>query len=221
MMPGPSEIILDRARVREVAGVFHSVETLKAAGADLLLAGFDRSDVDVIAPPDEVLRKLGTGSNYVPAEELADIPGVPRQPFLAEDDIRNFKIVVASTVGSLAAGLSALFVFLSGGTTMQIGMAAILVGLAAGGVGLGTAPRLLGQPISFQGLAPSAEARSLIMWVRVRSDEQESQAREILLAHGADAVRVHEIEIVKTPEDLPLGSLRPDPWFGSERLGQP
>jgi hypothetical protein len=75
--------------VRDVAGVFHSVDALKAAGADLLIAGFDRSDLDVIAVSEEVLRKPGTGSNYVPAEELADIAGIPRQPFLAEDDIRS------------------------------------------------------------------------------------------------------------------------------------
>jgi hypothetical protein len=27
--------------------------------------------------------------------------------------------------------------------------------------------------------------------------------------------------LAKRPEDLPLHSLRPDPWLGDERLGQP
>jgi hypothetical protein len=39
--------------------------------------------------------------------------------------------------------------------------------------------------------------------------------------HGAEAVHVHEIDLAKRPEDLPLQSLRPDPWLGDERLGQP
>jgi hypothetical protein len=63
--------------------------------------------------------------------------------------------------------------------------------------------------------------RGLILWVRARSPEQETLAQEILLAHGAQAVRVHEIDLEKRPEDLPLGSVRPDPWLGSEPLGRP
>ena len=59
------------------------------------------------------------------------------------------------------------------------------------------------------------------MWVRDRSDEKEDLAREILIAHKANAVRVYEIEIAKTPKDLPLGPIRPDPWLGSEPLGHP
>jgi hypothetical protein len=58
-MPRPCQTVLDRARVREVATVFHSLEAAEQAGDDLLRAGFDRADIDMIAPPDEVRRKLG------------------------------------------------------------------------------------------------------------------------------------------------------------------
>jgi hypothetical protein len=215
-----SEIVLDRARVREVTGVFHSLDSLEAAGDDLLRAGFDRSDVDVIAPPDEVRRKIGAASAYIPAEDLADMPGVPRQPFLGDDDITNIKIVAASTLGSIAAVFTALMSFLSGYSSGQIAAISILAGLIGAGIGIVAAPHLFGGG-KFKGIEPASAARGVVMWVRVRSDERESQAREILIAHGAQAVRVHEIELAKTPEDLPLGSIRPDPWLGSERLGQP
>src|SRR5258708_23348314 len=46
----------------------------------------------------------------------------------------------------------------------------------------------------------------------------EAEAQEILLRHGAEAVHVHEIELAKTPEDLPLHSLRADPHLASDRL---
>jgi hypothetical protein len=220
MMLNSSDTVLDRARVREVAGVFHSLDSLEDAGDDLLLAGFDRSEVDVIAPPDEVRRKLGPALAYIRVEELADVPRVPRQPFLADDDIGNIKAVVASTLGSIAAVITALLVFLSGGSPMQTGVTAALIGFAAAGVGLVLAPRLFGHQ-KFKDLAPSISARGFIMWCRVHSEEQEDQAREILVRHGANAVRVHEIEREKTTEDLPLGSIRPDPWLGNERLGQP
>jgi hypothetical protein len=60
----------------------------------------------------------------------------------------------------------------------------------------------------------------LVLWVRVRSPEQEEKAQQVLLAHGAEAVRVHEIEIDKRLEDLPLSSFRPDVWLGDERLAE-
>jgi hypothetical protein len=55
--------------------------------------------------------------------------------------------------------------------------------------------------------------------VRVRSPDLEERAQRILRERGGQAIRVHEIEIDKRLEDLPLSNLRPDPWLGGERLG--
>jgi hypothetical protein len=55
----------------------------------------------------------------------------------------------------------------------------------------------------------------------VCSPEQEALAQEVLLAHRAEAVRVHEIDLEKRPDNLPLGKVRPDPWLVSEPLGHP
>jgi hypothetical protein len=41
------------------------------------------------------------------------------------------------------------------------------------------------------------------------------------MRHGGEAVHVHEIELAKRTEGLPLASLRPDPWLGDEPLGRP
>jgi hypothetical protein len=71
------------------------------------------------------------------------------------------------------------------------------------------------------GLENLSEAHGLLIWVRVRSPEKEAEAQEILMRHGGKAVHVHEIELTKRPDDLPLHSLRPDPWLGDERLGPP
>lgn len=72
-----------------------------------------------------------------------------------------------------------------------------------------------------RGLEPVAEWDGLLIWVRVRAPEKEAQAQEILMRHGGQAVHVHEIDLEKRPEDLPLHSVRPDPWLGDERLGRP
>src|SRR4029079_16554147 len=95
-----------------------------------------------------------------------------------------------------------------------------IVGLLAGFIALVATARVLRKD-ERTGLDALMSKQGLVLWVRARSPEQEAMAQEFLLKHGAKAVRVHEIEIEKRPEDLPLGSLRPDPWLGSERLGEP
>jgi len=208
-----SDIVLDRARVREVAGVFYTFDAMEAAGKALLLAGYDRSDIDVIAAPEEVRKKLGPKYAAIPAVDLADIPGVPRQPFIAGEDMSVIKAVFAGTFGGFVALMVALIMISSGDTSARIGMWSAVLGLTAAGVGHLAAQRLFGQD--------KIKGTQLILWVRANSDERQEQAREILIAHGASAVRIHEIEIAKTIDDLPLSSLRPDPWLGNERLGQP
>jgi hypothetical protein len=210
--------VLERARVREVTGVFHSRETLDAAADDLLLSGFDRVDIDVLDSLDEVPKRLGTV--YVAPEELADIKDAPRRPFIAGEDVTVFNVVVASTLGAIAAMGTAYFVLTAGGRAAEAGVAAALVGIVAAGAGFLFAMRIMAGDEA-KGLDALMARRGLILWVRVRSPEQEAMAREILLAHRADAVRVHEIDLEKRPDDLPLGTVRPDPWLGSEPLGHP
>jgi hypothetical protein len=55
--------------------------------------------------------------------------------------------------------------------------------------------------------------------VHVRTAQHEEKALRILQLHSPKAVHVHEIE--KRMEDIPLGSLRPDPWLGNEHLEAP
>jgi len=210
--------VLDRAKVREVTGVFHSMAALDAAANALLLAGFDRADIDRVASFDEVLNRVG--AVYVAPEELADVGRAPRQPFIAREDISTTVIVAASVLGSAAALAAVFAVVASGGGWAPAIAAAVVAAGVVGGVGTLLIARYLRRERS-RGLEPHMAARGLILWVRVRSGESEDKAQEILLAHGAKAVRVHEIEIEKRPEDPPLSSLRPDPWLGDERLGQP
>jgi hypothetical protein len=217
-MHGSSDDILDQVRTREVTGVFHSRKALIDAAEDLLVAGTDRADIDVSASFDELQRRL----NYraIPPRDLADAPTVPRQPLVADDDVLVSDAVVGSVAGCAAALAMAFFLLVKDISPILVGIFSILTGLLAGGAAVFWARRRL-QRERVLGLEKLAEAQGLLIWVRVRSPEQEAQAQEILVRHGAEAVHVHEIELAKTPEDLPLHSLRPDPWLGDERLGQP
>jgi hypothetical protein len=213
-----SDTVLERARVREVTGVFRLRSPLDAAANELLLSGFDRGDVDVVASLDEVRAKLGP--IYVAPEELADVKRAPRRPFIARDDISITLAVVAGVLGSAVALAIAYAVLARGGSGAAAGILGAMAGVVAGGISLVAIARVFRRD-EVKGLDALTAKHGLILWVRARSPEQEDRAQEILLAHGARAVRVHEIEIEKRPEDLPLGKLRPDPWLGSERLGQP
>jgi hypothetical protein len=84
-MEKSSDTTLDRTRVREVTGVFHSYEALNAAVEALQLVGFDRAEIDRMASIDKVREKIG--NVIVASEELADVPLVPRQAVVLARDI--------------------------------------------------------------------------------------------------------------------------------------
>jgi hypothetical protein len=184
----------------------------------LLVAGYDRADIDVSASPDELQRRLNYQS--IPPADLADIPTAPRQPFVGEDDVLGTDAVVGSVVGCAAALAIVYYLVTRNIGALSAVLFAALCGFVVSGGAVFWARRRLRRERA-RGLERLSEAQGLIIWVRVHSEEKETEAQEFLLRHGAEAVHVHEIELPKRTEDLPLGSVRPDPWLGDERLGQP
>src|SRR3981081_139374 len=117
-----TETVLERARGREVTGVFHSRHALDAAAHALLLAGFDRADVDVVASLDQIRERIG--AFYVAPEELAAVPPASRRPLTVPDDLGRSKVVVASTLGSIAAGATVFLMMSPGAGNAETGVAA-------------------------------------------------------------------------------------------------
>jgi hypothetical protein len=216
-MSEPSDV-LDRLRTREVTGVFHSRRALDTAAQDLLSSGFDRADIDVSASPDEQQRRL----NYqaIPAADLADISAAARRPYVGRDDRLGIEVVTASVVGCVVALVMAFYLVSREMTPLTVIVVSVLSGIVAAAAAIRPLRRLM-QRDRVRGLEPVAEWEGLLIWVRVLSPEKEALAQEILLRHGGEAVHIHEIEIAKTADDLPLHSLRPDPWLGNEPLGRP
>jgi hypothetical protein len=214
----PSEDILDRMRTREVTGVFRSRKALIDAADDLLAAGFDRADIDVSAPFDELQRR----GNYqsIPPADLADNPAAARRPLIDQGDVLITDAVAGSLAGCIGAVAMAYFLIIRGMAPLSVGIFSVLTGIVVGGVAVLVVRRRM-QRERIQGLEKLAEAHGLLIWVRVHSPEKEAEAQELLARHGAEALHVHEIELAKTAEDLPLHSLRIDPWLGDEPLGKP
>jgi hypothetical protein len=207
--------ILDRVKVREVAGVFRSRDVLDTAVHALLSSGFDRADIDVVVGA-EARERLG-GAKVAP-EELPEVPAAPRQPVIAREDIVLVWSLVLSILIFAGAGFAAWLVVKSGGELIWAGIAGAIGAIAAGWVGAQLARAFARRRIRH--LEAQLITRDLILLVRVRSGGEEEKATEILLGHGAQAVRPHEITIDKRLEHLPLHSLRVDPWLGDEPLAQ-
>lgn len=206
--------VLERRVIREVAAVFHREEILEDAIQALLLAGFDRGDIDIMGDIETVRRRLG--ALYVPPEEIADVPGAPRRAYIARDDIATATAGVAGMLFYLGAATAAMTVVASGGSLALVAAAAAAAGTVGAGIGA-AAIHLLGKKQAEE-LELQLMAGGIVVWVRVRYPEKEAQAQEILAKFGGEAIRVHEIEIDKRLADLPLSKLKPDPWLGGEPL---
>jgi hypothetical protein len=208
---------LEWVKVREVTGVFPSSPAVDSAVDELLLAGFDRADIDVVAGAESLRKRIG--DTPVPAVELAAKPDAPRREFVAPEDTAAVFALCVAVLGCLGAMIGAFSIIGSGGTSAWT-LAATGIGGAAG-CGLGI---LIAHGLGWRWTEASrtpAGTDGFILWVRVRTRDREKTARHILSACGADAVRTQESVIQKHLDDLPLGMLRPDPWLGNERLGGP
>jgi hypothetical protein len=117
---GTASAVIERVKVREVAGVFRAQDALDATVRALLAAGFDRSDIDVMGSIDAIRKRLGGA--YVAIEMLPEIPSAPRRAFIAREE-------VASPL-ALAAGLLA-----------YIGATAALLGVPAAALRSRRSPR--------------------------------------------------------------------------------
>jgi hypothetical protein len=208
--------VLERVKMREVAGIFRSRDVLDAAVGSLLSSGFDRADIDIVVVT-EARRKLGGAE--VAVEELPEVPAVPRRPFLAREDLVLVSSLVLAILTFAGAAAVAWLVVASGGEPRWAAVSAIVGAIAAAVIGAQITRAFNRKHV--RELEAQLISSELVLLVRVRSPDEEAKAEEILLGHGAEAVRPHEIEIEKRLEDLPLHSLRPDPWLGNEPLGHP
>jgi hypothetical protein len=213
------DTVLERARVREVTGIFYARENLNAVAYELLVMDFDRADVDVVANLDDSPKKPSAAP--AASEELADASRRPRWLRVVGKHITVLEVVIVSILGAIAAGAAVLLMsFAAGSSIGEIVVTAALVGMVAAGAGFLLALRILGRDEA-HGLDNLMAERGLTLRVRVHSREQESLAQEILRTHQADAIRVKEISLEQRPENMPLSTGRPDPWLNSEPLGHP
>ena len=175
--------------IREAVGVFHDDRSLQSAVDALLIAGFDQSHLSLLAGQQAVETKLG--HRFEKVAELEDDPTVPTQAFIDVDSRTEAKGALVGGLFYVGAVASVGIVVASGGTVA----AALIAGAVAGGAGglVGAAFAGFLEHRHAHRLQQQLDHGGLLLWVRTPTAGDERRAIEILRAHGADDVHVHDL----------------------------
>ena len=117
----------------EAVAVFHDVPSFQAAIDDLLMAGFDHAEINVLAHEETVKSKLGR--EYGSTAEFEDDLDAPRMGFVPEETIGDAEGAVIGASVYLPAIAGSLAVAASGGTLLGVFAAAAIAGGAGGLIG--------------------------------------------------------------------------------------
>jgi hypothetical protein len=176
-------------RIREAVGVFHDEKSLQSAVDALLIHGFDRSYVSLLASQHAVESKLGHRFDKV--ADLEDDPAVPTHAYVGVDSRTEGKAAIVGGLFYVGAVAAAGMIVASGGTA-----AAALIAAAVAGGGGGLIGAALAQFLEHRHahrLQEQLDHGGLLLWVRTPSVESERRAVEILRAQDADDVHVHDL----------------------------
>ena len=175
---------------REAVGIFHDEKSLRSAADALMISGFDRSYLSLLASDKAVDEKLG--HHYERIAELEDDPDVPTQAYVGSDSRVEGQAAVIGGLVYVGAIASIGAVVASGGAATL----ALIGAMVAGGAGGGALGAVLARLLSKQHAArleTQLQRGGLLLWVRTPDAEHEQRAIEILRQHGAEDVHVHTL----------------------------
>jgi hypothetical protein len=177
----------DSREIREVVGVFDSVDAFESAIDDLLSSGFDQSEISLLAAEETVDKKLG--HKYTKVSEVEDNEAVPRTHYVQPE-------MIAEAQGALIGGLVYVGAIATVGAVVASGgaLASVIAGAALAGAGGGligaVLAKLLGQHHARQ-IEEQLKRGGMVLWVRAFDPEHESRAMTILSQHSGRDVHVH------------------------------
>jgi hypothetical protein len=207
---------IETVRVREAVCIVHGREQLEKLIERLMTSGFDRSAINLMASQDAIFRKLGTV--YLDPAAAADVPGVPRRKLILPSDQVGLTALVFGTLLSIGTIGAILPILASGGALAAVIVAGVTGGAAGGGLAKVIEDHIVGRSDQVE-LDNELKRDGLVIFVRVRDFGREAVALAIMRDCAADKVHVHDVEIPKTLDDIPLANMVPDPLLGPEKLG--
>jgi hypothetical protein len=169
-------------RIREVAAIFDNAETLEKAVFALQTHGFDRAAFSLLATEHAVEQKLG--QRYKHIEEMEGEPKAPRETFFSRASRLEAEYGLAPALALMTAAVV--------GATATAITVPILVAAGSGAVVGGALGYLIHRHHAAL-LKEQLERGGLLLWVNVRTPEEESKAIQILQAHAARHVHAHDL----------------------------
>jgi outer membrane lipoprotein SlyB len=174
---------------REAVGVFHDGGALQDAVDELLIGGFDRSSLSLLASERAVQQKLG--HRYEKVTEVEDDLLVPRIAYIGKDSRTEGEAAMISGLAYIGAVGTVGAIVASGGTVA----AAILGAAAVGGLGglIGAAFARFMEQHHAHHLQEQLDHGGLLVWVATHGPDQEEKACKILERCSAEHVHVHDL----------------------------
>lgn len=175
--------------VREAVAIFTSAEDMESAIDELLLSGFSRPELSLLATSDTVRQKLGHA--FISTRELEDDADVPTTAYVAKESIGDAEGAAIGGLMYVGAFLAFAPIVASGGTIGAAILAAVLGG--GGGAAIGTIfATLIGKDYA-DSFEAQLERGGILLWVRTRDSKHEKHAQEILARHSGQDVHIHGV----------------------------
>ena len=176
----------DRSNL-EIVGTMPSPEALQAAIAGITGAGWDRSELSVLAQK----RLVPQAGDVDDPARLADDPDTDTGAVTTGPDMRQTRTLAAGMAGVIAAFAASGATILTGGAALTAIVGAAVAGGGAVALAEGVTGALDKQHEAF--LRRQLERGGILLWVRLRDPSEEARARDILARHGARDIRVHAL----------------------------
>jgi len=177
--------------IREAVGVFEDEKAFEEAIDELLISGFARREISLVASEHTVEEKLG--HQYERAKDIEDDPDIPRTCYVTKESIGAGEGGLIGLPMYIGATVATGMVVASGGTMAAAVTAAALAGGAGGLIG-GYLARLLGKHHADL-IQEQIDHGGLLLWVRTRDEDYEKRAVEILKKNSGKDVHLHDIPV--------------------------
>lgn len=174
--------------LREAVGLFQDAESLRSAADTLMLNGFDRADLSILASESAVEGKLHRAYKASDLEDNADVPTIA---YFAGDSLTELKAVIVSGLFFVGGAAAAGATIGNGGTIGSAVLYALLFGCLAGAFGLILIWWLTRHHDDY--LAAQIKHGGLLLWVHTIDREHEERACRILKENSAGDVHVHDV----------------------------
>jgi hypothetical protein len=191
--------------VREVVGVFSTEQAMADAIEELMLQGFNRRQISVLAARHRIKRTIA---------ELEDSPYVEREGYASSHSRVELEAAVIG-LPIYVAGLGSYAAVIASGGTLAFAIAALILAGAAGGGAGGLLAHTIGQHHRSD-VARQLSNGGLVVWVSVRDSQEEETASACLERRGARDIHTHEIARAWGIEDVPFYDVQPDPLLEND-----